>query len=689
MKINSKVVASIVLVTSFFSSWKCAESQSQVSVKQEQASTSRNQKAEKSQTAATGDSESGELILKSIHGLSGKGNYDQAIKLMTPRGRKEFVSSKVYEVVSLINSGTGNKKELRSSVELLKTYGVDPQSPMFTEIATTNQKFEQIAARIVEPLGDDTGVQAFLKSLARLKPETDAVNTHPPFDLEYVKSDINEATILSQFRPKLPADVRAEMVRDGILEVALADLPIVFHRFRKVNGQWLWDGTDMESQLKREAARLNGNQARLLENPEFSGATVTGVQVKLEDYRDKVVLLDFWGTWCAPCVAQLPELQAIHELLQPHGFEIVGIAQNQTEDLKAFLSKTELPWTNVVDDKGLISTRFRVGSFPTTMLIDRGGKHVGSNLHGTSLVDELVQRLEIPAEKIKKLKELIGHDEGRASQLSPPADPGKDFVFLESLNSPVDDAKVFGALFHRSLEKHQTEPAPMSMANVPASVNSKRPSIQTGEPDLRQLAEATLVFAMRNGDFFGSAGGVLISEDGLALTNYHVAQTLQNGSLLAFTADGKHHQVVQCLAASKDRDIALLSLAGGGFTAAPLAKKQPGAGERLIALHHSEHRFYTYDAEMVMRHAIVGEHPWMEVSVNYAPGGSGCGIFNQRHELVGLAAIVKTGDGPSLALTTDFTRPNGLQFNADLTPAPFLLVRHAVPLDAIFELWQQ
>ena len=56
-----------------------------------------------------------------------------------------------------------------------------------------------------------------------------------------------------------------------------------------------------------------------LEDPGFGGTAFSGKEITLGDYRGKVVLVDFWGTWCSPCVASLPELQRIREVLQPHG----------------------------------------------------------------------------------------------------------------------------------------------------------------------------------------------------------------------------------------------------------------------------------------------------------------------------------------------------------------------------------
>src|SRR5205823_2100118 len=60
--------------------------------------------------------------------------------------------------------------------------------------------------------------------------------------------------------------------------------------------------------------------------PGFTLKDLNGQSVNLDDYKGKVVLLDFWATWCAPCVASMPELQRLHARYAPRGFAVIGIA---------------------------------------------------------------------------------------------------------------------------------------------------------------------------------------------------------------------------------------------------------------------------------------------------------------------------------------------------------------------------
>ncbi|MEZ6095794.1 MAG: TlpA disulfide reductase family protein [Pirellulaceae bacterium] len=124
---------------------------------------------------------------------------------------------------------------------------------------------------------------------------------------------------------------------------------------------------------------------------------------ELSDYRGKVVLVDFWGTWCKGCIMEFPNLKKLVDALKGKDFEIVGIAQDDAETLKGFLEKKPLPWTNIVDGETNICGKFNIQMFPTTLLIDKEGNHVASNLHGAELVSKLSELLELTDEESREL----------------------------------------------------------------------------------------------------------------------------------------------------------------------------------------------------------------------------------------------------------------------------------------------
>lgn len=104
---------------------------------------------------------------------------------------------------------------------------------------------------------------------------------------------------------------------------------------------------------------------------------VDGRKVKVSDLRGKVVLLDFWATWCPPCVASVPELVALHQKFQPKGFEIVGISADDEEPaLRSFVKRSGMTWPQFHDPAGREAKVFEemgINKFPTMWLVDRKG----------------------------------------------------------------------------------------------------------------------------------------------------------------------------------------------------------------------------------------------------------------------------------------------------------------------------
>jgi thiol-disulfide isomerase/thioredoxin len=138
--------------------------------------------------------------------------------------------------------------------------------------------------------------------------------------------------------------------------------------------------------------------------PPVQGADVNGRPVKLADYRGKVVLLDFWATWCGPCKALIPHEKKLVERYKGRPFAILGVsADYEPADLQQFLAHTPLPWSNIYDgptgdDVGMkINRQWQIGAYPTFHLLDHRGIIRAKNVPPDEL-DRLIDRLVQEAE---------------------------------------------------------------------------------------------------------------------------------------------------------------------------------------------------------------------------------------------------------------------------------------------------
>lgn len=112
--------------------------------------------------------------------------------------------------------------------------------------------------------------------------------------------------------------------------------------------------------------------------PEFKALDLDQTAFKLQDYRNKYIMLNFWASWCVPCVRELPELERLRQALPEAQFEIVAINVRDRESrLRKFLASRPYGFDIPLDRTGEIYKAYEVSSFPTTFLIDRQGRLYG------------------------------------------------------------------------------------------------------------------------------------------------------------------------------------------------------------------------------------------------------------------------------------------------------------------------
>ena len=129
--------------------------------------------------------------------------------------------------------------------------------------------------------------------------------------------------------------------------------------------------------------------------PDFKETDVEGKPLSISQYKGKVVLVDFWATWCGPCVVKLPEIQAAYTKYHDKGFEVVGISLDEEKDaLQKFVKQKKMPWPEFFDGKrweNKLAVKYGVDATPTGYLLDRDGKII-AKLSGDEDLDSTVAK---------------------------------------------------------------------------------------------------------------------------------------------------------------------------------------------------------------------------------------------------------------------------------------------------------
>lgn len=175
-----------------------------------------------------------------------------------------------------------------------------------------------------------------------------------------------------------------------------------------------WTGDDEVAKLDKlvsdfKAKRPNLKMTKVMEEkvnrfkkvaigapaPAFSLADTSGQTQQLADLKGTYTLLDFWASWCSPCLLQVPDLKQAYEDYHDKGFEIIGISVDTKEKRwKSAIQKYEMNWPHVSDLKGWgaeVANNYNVTFIPFNMLIDSEGNIVAKNLHSKALQGKLAE----------------------------------------------------------------------------------------------------------------------------------------------------------------------------------------------------------------------------------------------------------------------------------------------------------
>jgi thiol-disulfide isomerase/thioredoxin len=154
----------------------------------------------------------------------------------------------------------------------------------------------------------------------------------------------------------------------------------------------------------RKLAESFAGKLRLLELPgnpmEITGTLLDGTAFDQKTLKGKVVLVDFWATWCGPCIAEIPNMTAAYEKYHDKGFEIVGISLDEDRaEVEKFVADNATPWPILFAGKGWqdpVAEFYGISGIPQLALIGRDGNVITLDIRGEKLGERLAELFEDP-----------------------------------------------------------------------------------------------------------------------------------------------------------------------------------------------------------------------------------------------------------------------------------------------------
>lgn len=163
----------------------------------------------------------------------------------------------------------------------------------------------------------------------------------------------------------------------------------IYDRLAKIASE----SKDANFRSNADVFQATGRRIQLPGNKiELNGKTLAGNELNWDSFRGKVVLVDYWATWCSPCVRELPNVKKNYEKYHAKGFDVIGISLDESrKTLQEFVDKEKIPWTQMFDDSKDVgwahpmARYYGISSVPTAILVDKDGTVVSMSARGEEL----------------------------------------------------------------------------------------------------------------------------------------------------------------------------------------------------------------------------------------------------------------------------------------------------------------
>ncbi len=254
---------------------------------------------------------------------------------------------------------------------------------------------------------DLTEIEYFAKNYFQLVDWTDPDYHYMPWVFEGVSGWVQtlasvglpveqQQVFIDELLRKIPTDSRTHMLALGgiIAGAQQKKSPLISIYAKRYTDKYKDSEPEavasLNQLLKTSASFIAGAEA-----PDFTMNTPEGTPMKLSDLKGKVLLVDFWASWCGPCRRENPNVVAAYKKYHEKGFDVLGVSLDKTKDrwVQA-IEKDGLMWHHVSDLKGWqneAAKLYGVTSIPATVLLDAEGKIIARNLRGPQLEAKLME----------------------------------------------------------------------------------------------------------------------------------------------------------------------------------------------------------------------------------------------------------------------------------------------------------